>query len=158
MKFTLKNAATKEQLIEIDRSIWTGKTIIKVDGIETKKLSRLEFSYVDKDNQNSHIKLQGNDLRGLQAVINGKVVDLNKKLSSFEYTLVLLPLLLTFIFMIINGGGAILGAISGFIGILFGYLNASLIRETNKLFLKILLSIALSAASVFAFIFVAILF
>jgi len=159
MRFVLKNGATKDQTMIIDRNIWSGKTTVIVDDVPAIKVARLTYSYIDKDENRIQVKIQGNDIRGLEVNIDERyIVPLNKKLSGAELTLAFIPLIATLASLFVFGGNGVIGGIAGFMGFLFSYLTASLIRQANHVFLKIMLSIAISGASVFILLFLIILF
>src|SRR5690606_13597730 len=144
MKFILKNEKTKQQTMIIERNVWTGKTSIIVDDIPAIKVAKLTYEYIDIDEKRIQVKIQGNDISGLEVVIDGEIIQLNKKLSKAELFFVFIPTVSTLIFMLIFGGNAIIGGLAGCIGFLFSFLTSTLIREVNNVFLKLMLSIAIS--------------
>lgn len=105
MKFYLNNEQTDNMDILLERSIWTGKTTLKVNGRELQRIKRNIFSYKDKDGNEMDARVKGNEIIGFELFLGDRQITILRKLNIFELILVFIPIAL-----IILGGGAIGGA------------------------------------------------
>src|SRR5690554_1096539 len=107
MKHTIQNEQTKNQLIEIERSFWTGRIQVKADGVEAPKLSKKEFSYYDKDGVQTVVAVNGSEFTKVEVTVGSYHEEVVRPLKVYEYILAFIP-----VFMLIIGG-AIGGGLAG---------------------------------------------
>lgn len=131
MKFSVRNKETNFNGIVIDKSVWSGKSIIYINGQLAKNIGRNTFTYNDSEGNHMDMTLKGNELTGLKLIINDRVVTIIRKLNILEMVLSLIPLALVVI------GGAIGGACGG-AGVV---IIASTCRKFKNIFIKILFSL-----------------
>lgn len=128
--------------ITYDESFWTGRKKLYVNGEQLTKKSRTEFETAD----GKTVTLKGNILSGTKAVIGGNEVVIEPATKWYEYVLSFVSL----VFVLIWGNVTALceifpivgGALGGFISALFSVLNLILIKKTDKLWLKLIISLA----------------
>ncbi len=142
MEKTVSNSSGNSfQIIE---SVWTGKSKILVDGNPTKKLNRKSFSY-ESDDQTYSIKLTGNSLFGMSLDVNGETIEVLKKLHPLEIIVSLIPVILVFLG----------GALGGLIGAGAIIINLSVMRNTDKILIKIIEPLAVSVAAYYLYLLIA---
>ncbi|MFP4478420.1 MAG: hypothetical protein ACLFPM_03180 [Candidatus Izemoplasmatales bacterium] len=134
MKVTLCNESTQNKQIEMSKNIWTGKMMITIDNQALKKVKRNMYVYTDESGQTYDVLVSGNEITGLILKMDGREIHLLRKLSVFEIIISILPAYLVFI------GGALGGAL-GFLG---AFVMASLCRQTNNMYLKIVYSFSVT--------------
>ena len=131
-------------------SFWTGKRTLFVEGKMLEKSGKKEFTMPD----GKIGVLKGNTLTGVSLCVGVDVISLTPKLKWYEVVFSILP----FIFIMVWGNSTALcaifpvvgGAIGGGIAGLCVAGNLFLVKLTNNIFLKILISLIVFAACVFA--------
>jgi hypothetical protein len=131
-KFTLDELEKSE--IEIQRSLWTGRTLVFVDGDKVSKQKKGGYYEIkSEDGSIKKLKIKGAGFDGIPKVfIEDKEVVLARKLLWYEYLIAGFPLVLVF-----TGG-----AIGGLFGALATVYNLRIIRSNMSLLLKALSIIA----------------
>lgn len=110
-----------ERKIEYEESFWTGKKIIKVDGILLESPKKKFYILDEKE-----YKVQGNFLTGVK-LIGERDITIVPPLKTWEYILACLPLLL-----VLFGG-----AIGGLLGAVGAIILATVMRRTSNIIIKI---------------------
>lgn len=135
MKYTVSNELTNNKELEFERSVWTGRTALKLNGRPFTKIGKNLFNISIDEEKSLDVFVKGNEITGLELQMKGKTVTLLRKLNIFEIILTFIPIYLVFI------GGAIGGACCG----LAIATNALLVRKVNNIFVKILLTLGIAA-------------
>ena len=140
----MKRITQHPELGEIvyEESFWTGRKKLSINGEPLVKKSRTEFETQDGKN----VTLKGNILTGTKAEIDGSTIEIVPATKWYEYVLSFVSL----VFVLIWGNVTALclifpivgGALGGFISALFSVLNLILIKKTDKLWLKLVISLA----------------
>lgn len=139
MKYIIQNENTLNQLVEIDRSVWTGKINVTVDGKMASKISKKEFSYENVEGELKYITLKGSEFSKMEVTIDTYTHTLVRKLKVYEFILAFLP-----VFLIAIGG-----AIGGFLAGVAIISLLMLMRSLKNVFLKVLVSLVFTAAAFF---------
>lgn len=134
MKVTVCDEVTNNKKVEFEKNIWSGKTLLKYDGVTMHKKSRNKYSFIDSDNEQQLVLVNGNEITGISLQFNNGSIQILRKLSFFEIILALIPLYLVII------GGAIGGALGGLSAVCIG----GLCRMFNNIFLKILIAVSIT--------------
>ena len=138
MNCTLNNEQTKNKELIYEESFWSGKKVLKYDGVELKKISRNVFEY-DNGTSKEQFEVVGNMVLGVTIKMFGSEVQVTRKVAWYELVMslfVAMPCLIL--------GGAIGGAL----GAIFGIINLFVIRNINKWWWKLLISIGFAGVSV----------
>lgn len=159
MKSSVNHA--KYGLIEYEEGFWTGKKILKINGVQLTKQKKNVF-VLDGAEGALTCKLSGNILTGAYATIDGEVIQLIAPLKWYEIALtVFIPVfvivwgnspVLCSIFPII--GGAIGGAISG----IAACVNLTLTKKISSTPLKLLAWLGVFVATILVCFVAAIIF
>lgn len=138
MNCALNNEQTKNKELVYEESFWSGKKVLKYDGVELKKISRNVFEY-DNGTSKEQFEVVGNMVLGVKIKMFGSEVQVTRKVAWYELVMslfVAMPCLIL--------GGAIGGAL----GAIFGIINLFVIRNINKWWWKLLISIGFAGVSV----------
>ncbi|MBO5328208.1 MAG: hypothetical protein J6B04_03450 [Clostridia bacterium] len=134
--------------IVYEESFWTGKKSLTVNGRQLQKINKKTFSYAEGDVSNVAV-ISGNFISGTKLLINGEVVQITPPAKWYEYAMSIAIFVLIMVWgnsvalcsILPVVGGAIGGAISG----VFTILNLVLIKKTNNILLKLLISLGFMA-------------
>jgi hypothetical protein len=131
-KFTLDELGESE--IEIQRSFWTGRTQVFVDGNEVRKQKPGGYYEIELSNGSiKKLKIKGSSFDGIPKVfLEDKEIVLARKLLWYEYLFAGFPFVLVFFG----------GAIGGLFGALATLYNFRIIRSNMSLLIKMLSIIA----------------
>lgn len=105
--------------ISYEESFWTGKKIVKVNGVSLKKVNKTTFKSVS-DEKTITVKIKGSFVQGATLQIEDEQFEIAPKTLWYEYILFILPFMLTIVWgnspelcsIIPVVGGAIGGAVS----------------------------------------------
>lgn len=138
MKFDFK--LDEKNSIEITRSFWLGKTLVKVNGTEVAKRKDGNYYPIKQGKgKERQMKILGAGFDGVPRVfIDGKGLQIARKLYWYEYLVVCMPLAIIFI-------GGTMGAVIGAIAAAF---NFNIIRREYSYAVRLLLVLAISVAAV----------
>lgn len=132
MKITKNNDDTKNKVLEYQESFWTGKRIIRYDGVELKKVNRNLYCSEQVD-EKIEVKVKGNSFSGLSLIIFGREIKLIRNLAWYEILLsVLVPIPCLFFGLV---GGAIGGG--------FAVINLYMLRRFDNIWIKIIVSLGI---------------
>ena len=129
MKVILNNEKTNNRELFFEEGFWTGKRTIKYNGVVLKKIQRNIYEYKDGENTEKFI-IRGNQLIGATITMFGNQVEILRKLTWYEIVMAISVFIPCIIF----------GAIGGAIGGLLGFTNLTIIRQLDKIYLKIIIS------------------
>ncbi|MDF2840586.1 MAG: hypothetical protein K0Q99_1358 [Clostridia bacterium] len=131
-KFVLDELGDSE--IEIQRSFWTGRTLVFVDGNEVRKQKQGGYYEIESHNHEiKKLKIKGASFDGIPKIFfEDKEIVLARKLLWYEYLLAGFPLVLA-----LTGG-----AMGGLFGALATLYNFRIIRSNMSLLFKILSIVA----------------
>ena len=130
MKITINNEQTKNKTLEFNVNFWTGKAALIYDGIQLTKIKRNIFEY-KLENESFLFEIKGNQLTGINLIMFGNQIEIERKLTWYEIALSILVIIPCFLF----------GAVGGAIGGGLGFTNMMIIKKINKLHFKILVSV-----------------
>ena len=140
----MKRVIQHPELGEIiyEESFWTGKKKLSINGEQLISKSRNVFETSD----GKTVTLKGNIINGTKAEIDGNTVEISPSTKWYEYVLSFI----SFAFVLVWGNVPSLcaifpivgGAIGGFISALISMLNIYLIKKTDKIWLKVVISLA----------------
>ncbi len=134
MKIIINNENTNNKDLYYEEGFWTGKRTVKYDGAILPKVKRGSYEY--KNGEITEIfKIKGNQLAGIKIKMFGSEVEIVRKITWQEIIMSILVFLPGFLF----------GAIGGAIGGLLGFTNLVIIRQVDKIYLKIIFSILFMA-------------
>ena len=129
MKITINNEQTNNKDLFFEETFWTGKRTIIYDGVELKKIKFNLYEYNDGITTYQFL-IKGNQFFGLTITMFGKEVEITRKLFWYEITMA----------VIVFAPCVLFGAIGGAIGGALGFTNLTIIRNTEKIYLKIIFS------------------
>lgn len=130
MNININNEQTKYKELEYKENFWNGKRTITYDGTTLTKIKRNLYEYKDGD-ITEQFEIKGNQLIGITIKMFGNTVEIARKLTWYEIVMAVLVFVPCVFF------GAIGGAIGGALGIT----NLIIIRQVDKVYLKIIFSI-----------------
>lgn len=133
MKIILNDEQTKNSELYYKEGFWTGKRTIKYNNIPLKKIKRGIYEYKEGETI-EQFEIKGNQLIGITIKMFGQNIELLRKLKWYEIILALIVLLPCFLF----------GAVGGAIGGALGFTNLIIIRQIDKIWLKIVISIEIA--------------
>ena len=102
MKIIINNRQTQNKELCYEEGFWTGKKTITYNGVLLKKIKRNVYEYKDGE-ITEQFEVKGNQLFGITIKMFGQVVEVARKSSALELTmmfLVFIPCIL-FIIMIV---------------------------------------------------------
>ena len=137
MKEIINNEQTKNKELVYEEGFWTGKRKITYDGIELVKIKRNLYEYKVEDKTET-FEVKGNQLFGATITMFGNTIQLARKLTWYEILMSVLVFVPCVLF----------GAIGGAIGGGLGMTNIVIIRQVDKLYLKITFSVLFAAISI----------
>lgn len=130
MKILINNEQTNNKLLEYEEGFWTGKRTIKYDGVILSKVKRGSYEYKNGEITET-FEIKGNQLVGVKIKMFGNEVEIARKLTWYEIVMAIL----------VFAPGFLFGAIGGAIGGALGFTNLVIIRQVDKIYLKIIFSI-----------------
>ena len=130
MKVTINNEQTNNKVLAFEEGFWTGKRTIIYDGVILTKIKRNIYEY-KKDDITEQLIVKGNQLMGITINMFGQTVEIARKLTWYEIVMAILVFAPCILF----------GAIGGAIGGALGFTNLIIIRQVDKVYVKIILSI-----------------
>lgn len=130
MKITINNEQTNNKVLEFEESFWTGKRSIIYDGVTLTKIKRNLYEY-KQDDVVEQFQIKGNQMIGIIINMFGQEVEILRKLTWYEIVMAVLVLAPCVLF----------GAIGGAIGGALGFTNLVIIRQVDKIYLKVIISI-----------------
>ncbi|MCV2232615.1 hypothetical protein N7548_07265 [Acholeplasma manati] len=130
MKLTQTSRKTNRVYV-LDYDVWFGKTAVSVNNQTSTKVKRLVFNYTDEDLQARTITVRGNILTGFKLFDNGEEIVMQRPLLWYEWILVIFPVAI----------GILGGALGGGLGAVVGITNGLMIRQTNSVILKVVVSL-----------------
>ena len=129
MKITLNNEQTNNKELYFEENFWTGKRTIKYNGVTLNKVKNNLYEYNDGE-VSEQFEVKGNQLVGITIKMFGKEVDIARKLTWYEIVMAVFVFVPCILF----------GAVGGAIGGALGFTNLTIIRQVEKLYLKIIIS------------------
>ena len=129
MKIVINNEQTKNKVLYYEEGFWTGKRTITYNGILLKKIKMNLYEYNDGENI-EQFQIKGNQLFGVSINMFGNNVEVSRKLTWYEIVMAVLVFIPCILF----------GAIGGAIGGALGFTNLTIIRQVEKVYLKIIIS------------------
>ncbi|HHX80094.1 MAG TPA: hypothetical protein GX692_03410 [Acholeplasmataceae bacterium] len=135
MKFVVCNKETCNNEIMVEKSVWTGRTSLYINGKPMNKIGKNLFSYNDSEGKEKKVAFKGSEILGIELYMDGRTITILRKLNTFEIVLVFIPLIL-----IIGGasGGVIGGVIAGVCAAIGMTITASFCRKIDNIILKLL--------------------
>lgn len=130
MKLTQTSSKTNRVYV-LDYDVWFGKMAVSVNNQTSTKVKRLVFNYTDEDLQERTITVRGNILTGFKLFDNGEEIVMQRPLLWYEWVLVIFPVAI----------GILGGALGGGLGAVVGITNGLMIRQTNSVILKVVVSL-----------------
>lgn len=130
MKLTQISSKTNRVYV-LDYDVWFGKMAVSVNNQTSTKVKRLVFNYTDEDLQERTITVRGNIITGFKLFDNGEEIVMQRPLLWYEWILVILPVAI----------GILGGALGGGLGAVVGITNGLMIRQTNSVILKVVVSL-----------------
>ena len=140
MKVVIDNEQTKNKPFTYEESFWTGKKTIHYDGVMLNKVQKNVYEY-KKGGAAEKFEIKGNQLIGVNASMFGGNVEILRKLTWYE-------ILLSFLVLI--PPCVLFGAIGGLFGGALGFTNIMLIRQIDKVYLKVIISVEFIAVTLLA--------
>jgi len=129
MKLKINNELTNKKQLEYEESFWTGKKTITYDGVILSKIKHNIYEY-SKGEVKEQVKIKGNQLIGITLDMFDNEIEILRKLTWYEYLMAIIVFIPCILF----------GLIGGVIGGIFGFTNLVIIRQLDKLYLKIIIS------------------
>ena len=129
MKAIVNNEQTKNKELYYEEGFWTGKRTITYNGILLKKIKMNLYEYDDGE-KIEQFQIKGNQLFGVSISMFGNNVEVSRKLTWYEIVMAVLVFIPCILF----------GAIGGAIGGALGFTNLTIIRQVEKVYLKIIIS------------------
>ena len=130
MKLTQTSSLTNKVYV-LNYDVWFGRMSITVNNQSSTKVKRLVFNYTDEDLSPKTITVRGNVLTGFKLNDSGEEILMQRPLVWYEWVLVILPIAI----------GILGGALGGGLGALAGISSAFVIRQTNSVIMKVVVSI-----------------
>jgi hypothetical protein len=130
MKLTQTSSLTNKVYV-LNYDVWFGRMSITVNNQSSTKIKRLVFNYTDEDLSPKTITVRGNVLTGFKLNDSGEEILMQRPLVWYEWVLVILPIAI----------GILGGALGGGLGALAGISSAFVIRQTNSVIMKVVVSI-----------------
>ena len=129
MKAIVNNEQTKNKDLYYEEGFWTGKRTITYNGILLKKIKMNLYEYDDGE-KIEQFQIKGNQLFGVSISMFGNNVEVSRKLTWYEIVMAVIVFIPCFLF----------GAIGGAIGGALGFTNLTIIRQVEKVYLKVIIS------------------
>jgi len=129
MKAIVNNEQTKNKDLYYEEGFWTGKRTITYNGILLKKIKMNLYEYDDGE-KIEQFQIKGNQLFGVSISMFGNNVEVSRKLTWYEIVMAVLVFIPCILF----------GAIGGAIGGALGFTNLTIIRQVEKVYLKVIIS------------------
>lgn len=129
MKIVINNEQTKNKDLYYEEGFWTGKRTITYNGILLKKIKMNLYEYDDGE-KIEQFQIKGNQLFGVSINMFGNNVEVSRKLTWYEIVMAVLVFIPCILF----------GAIGGAIGGALGFTNLTIIRQVEKVYLKVIIS------------------
>lgn len=136
MKVTINNEQTKNKTLYYEEGFWTGKRTIVYDGVPLTKVKRNLYELRQGDAVEQFV-IKGNQLIGVTITMFGVEVEVARKLYWYEYVLA----------AIVFAPCVLFGAVGGAVGGALGFFNLVVIRNVDKIWLKIIISVQFAAIS-----------
>ncbi len=130
MKVIINNEKTKNKELCYEEGFWTGKRTIKYDGVILSKVKRRIYEYRNGETVET-FEIKGNQLFGIKIKMFDNEVEIARKLTWYEIVMAVL----------VFAPGFLFGAIGGAIGGALAFTNLVIIRQVDKIYLKIIFSI-----------------
>ena len=145
MKIIINNSQTQNKELCFEEGFWTGKKTITYNGVLLKKIKRNVYEYKDGE-ITEQFEVKGNQLFGITIKMFGQVVEVARKSSALELTMMFLVFIPCILF----------GAIGGFFGGGLAVITLTVIRRLEKWWLKLIvglqfMAIALLLSYIFAY-------
>lgn len=140
----MKKVIQHPELGEIiyEESFWTGRKKLSINGEQLTRTSRTSF----QTSEGKIVTLTGNMVRGTKAEIDGNTVVIDPATKWYEYVMSFVSLIFILVWGNVPALCAIFpvvgGALGGLISAIFSVLNLYLIKKTDKLWLKLVISLA----------------
>ena len=129
MKIVINNDQTKNKDLYYEEGFWTGKRTITYNGVLLKKIKMNLYEYDDGE-KIEQFQIKGNQLFGVSISMFGNNVEVSRKLTWYEIVMAVLVFIPCILF----------GAIGGAIGGALGFTNLTIIRQVEKVYLKVIIS------------------
>jgi len=129
MKAIVNNEQTKNKDLYYEEGFWTGKRTITYNGILLKKIKMNLYEYDDGE-KIEQFQIKGNQLFGVSISMFGNNVEVSRKLTWYEIVMAVIVFIPCILF----------GAIGGAIGGALGFTNLTIIRQVEKVYLKVIIS------------------
>ena len=145
MKIIINNSQTQNKELCFEEGFWTGKKTITYNGVLLKKIKRNVYEYKDGE-ITEQFEVKGNQLFGITIKMFGQVVEVARKSTALELTMMFLVFIPCILF----------GAIGGFFGGGLAVITLTVIRRLEKWWLKLIvglqfMAIALLLSYIFAY-------
>jgi len=129
MKIVINNDQTKNKDLYYEEGFWTGKRTITYNGVLLKKIKMNLYEYDDGE-KIEQFQIKGNQLFGVSISMFGNNVEVARKLTWYEIVMAVIVFIPCILF----------GAIGGAIGGALGFTNLTIIRQVEKVYLKVIIS------------------
>ena len=129
MKVILNNEHTKNKDLYYEEGFWTGKRTITYNGVLLRKIKMNLYEYDDGE-KIEQFQIKGNQLFGVSISMFGNNVEVSRKLTWYEIVMAVIVFIPCILF----------GAIGGAIGGALGFTNLTIIRQVEKVYLKVIIS------------------
>ncbi|MBQ9790023.1 MAG: hypothetical protein IJW24_00300 [Clostridia bacterium] len=138
MKITINNEKTKNKNLDYEETFWLGKRTIVYDNTLLTKYKGNLYEY-KKDGKGQLFQIKGNQVFGVSINMFDNWVEISRKITWYEVLLALLAFFPAIMFGI--WGGVWPAAICGGIGGGLFFTSLTIIRNIDKLFVKIIVAI-----------------
>lgn len=141
MKVSINNKETFNKTLYYEENLWTGKRTILYYGTPLKKLSYNKYLY-ERNGLKETFEVNGNSLVGVKIKMFDRQIKVIRPLNWYEILLSVLVFVSFFVFSGFSNSvwlGALLGGIGGSICVT----NLFLVKLSNNIWQKILLSIVM---------------
>ena len=140
MNIKINNEQTNNKTLEYKENAWSGKKTILYNGKELTQINKNLFKYED-GTTSEQFEVKGNYLLGVTINMFGKLIEIERKLTWYE---ILIAVLVFIPCVIISAFSGVLSAtICGAIGGALGATSLIIVKQFDKLYLKIILSLEL---------------
>lgn len=82
MKFVVCNKETCNNEIMVEKSVWTGRTSLYINGKPMNKIGKNLFSYNDSEGKEKKVAFKGSEILGIELYMDGRTITILRKPSS----------------------------------------------------------------------------
>ncbi len=133
--FVVCNEQTQGKKIEI--LLYNGQYSVIIDGVTLSKVGKNVFEYTTTEGSTVTATLQGNALTGLTISMQGKSIEVVRKLAWYEWVIAILTIAPCIYY----------GAVGGFIGALFMCLSIVTMRKIDNVVGRVLAGIGVAVGA-----------